>query len=82
MNLQTAQSISLQQQKIGSDSLFLMHTVSGDVATKTEWLKDFKATDRETWFGLPIEECKDLHPIYDLPHLVKVEFNGEEWVEA
>ena len=57
----------------------IFHDISGDVATEQEWLDDFETMDRESWFGLPIEECEHLHPIKDNPHLFAVLWNGSEW---
>jgi len=51
---------------------FYVHLVSGDYATDDEWKDDFDSTDRETWFGEPIEECKDKHWLYDQEMLMEV----------
>ena len=60
-----------------------MHTISGDVASKEDWKDDFDCMDCESWFGLPIEDCKNLHWLKDQKYLVKVvkDENGD-WVEA
>lgn len=60
---------------------YYMETTSGDVATREEWLNDFDATDRESWFGLPIEECEDKEP-FDTHHFVEVVKEDGEWVEV
>lgn len=62
---------------------YYMHTVSGDVATKDEWRADFESMDIETWFGLPVEQCRNLDWIGDAQFLVEVrqDENGK-WVEV
>jgi hypothetical protein len=69
---------------------YLMHYISGDVATVEDWRGDFESMDLETWFGLPIERCEGLHWLDDnidsstgKPIFVEVvkDKNGE-WVEA
>lgn len=60
-----------------------MHTISGDVSSKEDWKADYDSMDCESWFGLEIEECKNLHWLEDQKYLVKVvkDENGD-WVEA
>ena len=58
-----------------------MHGWSGDVATEQEWRNDFESTDIENWFGLPAEECKDLHWLDDVD-LHEVQQVDGEWVEV
>lgn len=60
---------------------FYMHTISGHVATKEDWLADFESTDKEAWFGESLEECKDKDP-FDVDHLVEVTKEDGEWVEV
>lgn len=61
-----------------------MQTQSGDVATAEMWKSDFDAMDVESWFGLPAEECKELHWLDDNNALIEVEWDADqqEWVEV
>ena len=61
---------------------YLMHTISGDVASRDEWKDDFNSMDVESWFGLPADECGDLHWLDDQPCLIEVERVNNEWVDA
>jgi|SRR5690554_1327704 len=60
-----------------------MHLESGDVATAEMWKDDFQNMDAESWFGLPVEDCKDFHWLNDNIHLIEVKFDSDEqeWVE-
>lgn len=40
-----------------STFVFYIHTVSGDVATLSDWYSDYQSMDKESWHGKPIEEC-------------------------
>lgn len=53
-------------------STFYVHLVSGDIATAEDWKTDFDSMDRETWFGEPIEECKDKDWLNDQENLMEV----------
>ena len=58
---------------------FYMNPYSGSVATKQEWKSDFDSMDAEAWFGLPAEDCKDLHWLKD-SCLLEVAKNSEgDW---
>lgn len=58
--------------------------VDGNVATAEMWKNDFDATDVESWFGKPAEECKELHWLDDNNALIEVEWDADqqEWVEV
>lgn len=34
-----------------------LHTISGDVATLSDWRADYESMDVESWHGKPAEEC-------------------------
>jgi len=36
---------------------FFIHTISGDIATLTDWQSDYDSMDTESWHGKPAEEC-------------------------
>lgn len=62
---------------------YYMHTVSGDVGSFEDWKNDFDCMDIESWFGMPIEECVNLHFIDDIPQLVEVKKDDQgDWVAA
>ena len=60
-----------------------MHTESGDAATVEMWKDDFDSMDVESWFGLPADECTDLHWLDDNKALIEVEWDTEdqEWIK-
>ena len=60
-----------------------MHTVSGDVANTESWESDFRSMDKESWFGMPIEECDGLHWLNDQRYLIRVTLdNNGDWIAA
>lgn len=58
-----------------------MHVHSGDVATREMWRSDFESMDVETWFGLEVDQCKDLHWLDDRSSMIEVEQVDGEWQE-
>lgn len=54
-----------------------MHAESGDVATAEMWKSDFDNMDVESWFGLPADECAELHWLDDSKSLIEVEWDSE-----
>jgi hypothetical protein len=76
---------SKRETKEGSEEMdtYYMHTSSGDVATKQYWQEEFNNMDRETWFGVDTDECRDWHWLDDQKYLVAVKLDDNyEWVEA
>lgn len=59
------------------DLTIYIHTQCGDVATAEMWRDDFEKMDKESWFGLPYEECKKLHWLKDAHFLVDAVYNTE-----
>ena len=48
-----------------------MNIHSGSVESKEDWINDFNNMDRESWFGMPEDDCAGLDP-FDCEHLVEV----------
>lgn len=61
-----------------------IHLQSGEVATAEMWKDDFEKMGKDDWFGLPMEECENLHWLEDAHFLAEAVYNSDEdtWEDA
>lgn len=56
---------------------FYIHTISGDIATLSDWRSDYESMDVESWHGKPAEECNPEQWIED-GKLETIELNSDD----
>lgn len=56
---------------------FFIHTISGDIATLSDWRADYESMDVESWHGKPAEECNPDNWIED-GKLEAIELNSDD----